>query len=112
VLKHETTRADNGEFKNGAHFLDLFYLGIAYFELQDYNNAIAAFDRSLQQYPNFSDAKYYKARCITLKGDTDKGAALMKEAQKDFNNGYTINEDNAAYETYPYQVSWQWGPRK
>ena len=29
----------------------------------------------------------------------------MIEASQDIEKGYTINEDNAIYETYPYQVN-------
>lgn len=29
---------------------------------------------------------------------------LMEEAEEDYKNGYKLNEDNAIYETYPYQV--------
>lgn len=31
---------------------------------------------------------------------------LYKEAKEDAEKGFTINEDNTAYETYPYQKRW------
>ena len=37
-------------------------------------------------------------------GETDKARILYKEAEI---NGYSINEDNAIYERYPYQVRWR-----
>ncbi len=107
VLKHDIAKADKGGLPNGAHYLDLFYLGIAYYELEDYNNAIAAFDRSLQQYPNFSDAEYYKGQCVGLLGDRDKCDLLISQAKADAQKGFSINEDNAVYEMYPYQVNWK-----
>ena len=107
VLKRDIAKADNGGLPNGAHYLDIFYLGIAYYELEDYNNAIATFDRSLQQYPNFSDAEYYKGQCVGLLGDRDKSDLLISQAKADAQKGYTINEDNAVYEMYPYQVNWK-----
>ena len=30
----------------------------------------------------------------------------FEKAKKDAETGYTINEDNAIYETYPYKVRW------
>jgi len=45
--------------------------------------------------------------CIYSKGQNNQGVELMREAKKDFENGYTINEDNAIYELYPYQVNWK-----
>ena len=31
---------------------------------------------------------------------------LYNEAKEDAKKGYTINEDNTIYETYPYQKRW------
>ena len=101
----EKTKKEKGD--GWLHHLDLFYLGIIYYELDDYDNAIAAFDKALLKYSNFSDAKYFKGKCIALKGDMEKGHALIKEAKADFDKGYTINEDNSIYEPYPYQVNWK-----
>lgn len=59
------------------------------------------FDESIKLYPQFSDAKYYKARCLFM----DKKLEDAKEVFKDANNGFTFNEDNSIYELYPYQVN-------
>ncbi|UWD31969.1 hypothetical protein OEG92_06040 [Polaribacter sejongensis] len=40
-------------------------------------------------------------------GETDKARILYKEAEINGKNGYSINEDNAIYERYPYQVRWR-----
>jgi hypothetical protein len=32
---------------------------------------------------------------------------LLEEGKMDAEKGYTINEDNAIYEKYPYQVIWK-----
>jgi tetratricopeptide (TPR) repeat protein len=86
------------------HPLDLFYLGVVCYEQASYARAIVVFDSCLALYPNFSDAKYYKAICLSRTGLKEQGKLLMTEAGNDFNQGYTINEDNAIYEWYPYQV--------
>jgi len=93
--------------KEWPHYLDIFYTGIAYFELEDYTQAISFFDRALERNPHFSDAEYYKGLCLKLKGDQVNGSALIKTAKADFDEGYTINEDNTLYEPYPYQVNWK-----
>lgn len=88
------------------HYLDLFYMGIIYYELRHYDKAIAFFDRSLSTYPQFSDAKYYKGLCLLQKEDKSNAELLMREAKADFELGYSINEDDSFYEPYPYKVNW------
>lgn len=107
LLKNQTDSLDHAKGTDWAHHLDLFYLGIAYYELQDYAAAVASFDRALSKFSRFSDAKYFKAKCLMLQGNTEKGMALLKEAKADFEKGYAINEDNSFYEDYPYQVNWK-----
>ncbi|MDO5607019.1 MAG: tetratricopeptide repeat protein [Capnocytophaga sp.] len=89
-----------------AHYLDLFYLGIAKFELGKWEEAIVAFDKSLVQYPQFSEVLFYKSICLFYIGQAEKGIELNKQAQEYAAKGYTINEDNVAYERYPYQLIW------
>jgi len=86
------------------HPLDLFYLAITYYETERYAQAVETFDKCLKLYPNFSDAKYYKAICLRRLHKREEAFALIKEAEQDFKQGYTINEDNTDYEAYPYQV--------
>lgn len=87
-----------------AHFLDLFYYGISKYEQQKWEEAIVEFDKSLKQYPEFSDVQYYKAICLARIGKKEESGLLLAKAKKDATAGYTINEDNAVYETYPYKV--------
>lgn len=89
-----------------AHFLDLFYFGISKYEQQKWEEAIVVFDKSLKQYPEFSDVQYYKAICLDKLGKSSDAALLFSIAKQNAIKGYTINEDNAIYETYPYKVSW------
>lgn len=93
--------------KNGpswVHPMNWFYLGIAQQEQLQYEKAISSFDSCLKLYPNFCDAKYYKADCLVKTGRLTEAKPVMEQALADFRNGYTINEDNAIYELYPYQV--------
>lgn len=86
------------------HHLDLFYYGISQYEQRKYDMAIKTFDRTLNKYQQFSDAKYYKAVSLMHLGNTEAASKLLEEAELDRKNGYTINEDNAIYERYPYQL--------
>lgn len=89
------------------HPTALFYYGIAEYELKKWDEATALFDKALKIYPNFSDAKYYKAVCSArLGGKEEDIKALFLSAKEDAKQGYTINEDNTVYEKYPYQVRW------
>ena len=56
--------------------------------------------------PNFSDAKYYKAICLMRLKKYKESKTTMEAAKRDAQLGNTINEANAIYEPYPYQVRW------
>jgi tetratricopeptide (TPR) repeat protein len=103
-LVKSTSEQRKSKGEDWVHPVDLFYLGIVYYEVADYNKAIEHFNKSLKQYHNFSDVKYYKANCLKRLNRMDEAYALMKEAQADFKAGATINEDNMIYELYPYQI--------
>jgi len=88
------------------HNLDLFYFGISKYEQGKFKEAIELFNHSLEKYPEFSDVQVYKAYCLRAIGEIEKAKELFKLAKKNSSDGYTINEDNAIYEKYPYQVRW------
>lgn len=85
------------------HHVDLFYLGIAYYEQERYQEAIDCFNKAVAEYPEFSDAYYYKALCQYRLNDPS-GEESLQEAIKYNKMGYSINEANAIYEKYPYQI--------
>jgi len=96
--------------KNGeswVHPTALFYHGISKYEQKKWEEAIIEFDRALKNYPNFSDAKYYKAICLARLEKKEDVSKLFNEAKEDAKKGYTINEDNVIYERYPYQIRWK-----
>ncbi|MCG8575320.1 MAG: tetratricopeptide repeat protein [Flavobacteriales bacterium] len=90
------------------HYLDRFYLAITHYELGNYPEAVEELNLVLQEYPNFSDAQFYKAICLSYLGLTAEIQQLIKSGRSNFEKGYTINEDSSIYEFYPYQISWQW----
>lgn len=89
-----------------AHYLDLFYYGISKYEQGKWREAIIEFEKALKQHTQFSDVKYYKAICLGRLGNIEDSKSLILEAKNDATEGYSINEDNSIYETYPYQVRW------
>lgn len=88
------------------HPTALFYYGISQYEQKKYDDAIKTFDKALKIYSNFSDVKYYKAICLARIGKRDDVSKLIDESKADYKLGYTMNEDNTIYETYPYQIKW------
>ena len=94
--------------ENWIHYMSWFYSGIIFMEKGAYAKAIASFDKCTGMYSRFSDAKYYKAICFYRLKEPEKSLVLLKEAQADLKEGYTINEDNVIYETYPSQVNMKW----
>lgn len=101
----------NQELKYGidwVHYLDRYYLAIAYYEQSNYTQAILEFDKVLKEYPNFSDAQYYKSICLNYLGKKEEAKLLMALGKSNFENGNTFNEDSNQYEDYPYQLTWQW----
>lgn len=89
------------------HPTALFYLGIAEFELKNYEAANIQFDRALKIYPQFSEVKFYKGVCELRLGRPEIKEKLWKESSEDDKNGFRLNEDNTIYETYPYQIQWK-----
>lgn len=106
ILQHDFNRTIQKQGESWLHHLDLFYMGIVQYELRNYNKAIVYFDKALIEYPKFSDAQYYKGLCMLQNGEGTKAETLMLQAKSNFEQGYTINEDDAYYEYYPYQVNW------
>lgn len=106
ILKKDIEKTAKRSGEDWVHYLDLFYMGVVQYELRNYDQAIRYFDKSLKQYSNFSDVQYYKGLCLLLKGDREQARILMLESKANFEKGYTINEDDAFYESYPYKVNW------
>lgn len=86
------------------HFLYYFYLGIVNYETADYQAALDLFNKALLQYPQFADAGYYKSLCLIRLHREPEARETLAASRKNFKEGYSIPEDNAVYEPYPYQV--------
>lgn len=86
------------------HHLELFYLGIIAYERERFEEAIAYFDQAVVNYKEFSDAYYYKA-LSQMKSNQMEAAQQTGDIFMEYNlKGFSINEANAIYERYPYQI--------
>jgi tetratricopeptide (TPR) repeat protein len=106
IFKADILNLEQTKGLDWVHHLDLFYYGISILEQKRYDEAIKIFDIALEKYPEFSDAQYYKAVCLGRTSKFDEARELGEKAKENAKNGYTINEDNVAYERYPYQKRW------
>lgn len=87
-----------------AHYLHWLYVGITWYEQENNDSAIACFNTALALNPYLPDAKYYKALCLSRIGQKKQALELLYETDRLLKKGYFINEDNARYVVYPYQV--------
>lgn len=108
ILKENIEDQEKDHGADWVHFLDRYYLAIAYYELNNYKEAISEFEKVLKEYPNFSDAQYYKSICLNYLGEKENAKIVMAEGKANFEKGNTFNEDSNLYENYPYQITWQW----
>lgn len=92
--------------KDWLHHVDLFYFGISKYEQKNYQGAIEVFDQALEIYPSFSEVQIFKADCLRKIGKTEEAIELQKLGEINGRKGHTINEANAIYERYPYQIRW------
>ena len=93
------------------HYLELFYMGIIHMERENFNLAIQTFDAVLKMYSQLPEAHFYKAQCLEIVGTNDGAPdrtaevlALYQKGLEEYKKGYGINEDNAIYMDYPYQI--------
>lgn len=106
-LEADARKAKGPNGEDNAHYLTYFYLAIAKLEQGRFADSIVDFDRTLRLYDHFSDAKYHKANALRRLWKVEEAKKLAEEAKKDFDAGYTINDEHVKHERYPYQVNWK-----
>jgi tetratricopeptide (TPR) repeat protein len=87
------------------NYLHTFYLGVAQFEREKFDEAMANFDLTLARHKDFADAKYYKALCLSHSQQREPALALLEQSLKDLKAGHSFTEDSSPYERYPYQIT-------
>ena len=86
------------------HYVDLFYLGVIYYELNDLAKAEKYIDLSLKKYEQFPDANYYKALILSKLNKNLEALKHLDLLEKSKAKGYRMNEDNEVYSNYPKQI--------
>ncbi len=91
-----------------AHYVEYFYLGLIEMEQEKLSEANYFLDKAISFYKEFPDALYYKAQLLELQNKNTEAKQLIEQAISNLSKGYSINEDNARYEEYPYQIKKEW----
>lgn len=108
ILKPQIENEEAKKGKDWVHFIDRFYLSICHYELGNYELAVEQFDLILDEYENFSDAQFWKGKCLTYLEKETEGKELMKIGFENYKKGLTFNEASSTYEPFPYQLTWEW----
>jgi len=85
--KHITKETqDSGE--DWVEINAFLYRGIAHMKNGNTDKALLNFDKIIQYFKNSADAKYWMARIMKDRDKNQKAMTLIKEAEKDFKQGY------------------------
>jgi len=107
TLFNNDIEAQEEEWGSGEyHFLSMFYYAVTLHELEKWEASVDAFNKTLEKYPNFSEAHYYKSVSLTNLKKLDEATESYALARENSDKGNTISEDNSLYELYPYQLRW------
>jgi tetratricopeptide (TPR) repeat protein len=87
-----------------AHYNDFFYLGVIFYELNDFSKAQYYIDASLKNYAQFPDAHYYKALILNKLGKGGEALDHLVQIENAWKKRYRMNEDNEPYANYPKQI--------
>ncbi|OZI05419.1 hypothetical protein BWI93_25330 [Siphonobacter sp. BAB-5385] len=89
----------------GIHFNTYFYLGVVFYEMKKYSLAEKYLKMCLSIYEQHPDANYYLARCQLKKQKFNTALNYLKQAKEYMQEGFTYNEDNIVYSSYPHQIT-------
>jgi len=96
-------RKDSGE--DGVHYLELFYLGVSWYRLGDYTQALTYLKQCETRYAQLPDLLYYMAAIYLEQKNTFLTMDYIKRAQTAMEQGYRITEDNIYYANYPELIA-------
>jgi tetratricopeptide (TPR) repeat protein len=93
-----------------------FWLGRSYYELRDYDNAIAAGEKSVELEANNSVYHEWLGRIYGGKADRDRSFSYARKVKKEFEEAVRLNPENVAarrdLEEYAVQAPWVVGGSK
>ncbi|WP_414617778.1 tetratricopeptide repeat protein [Dyadobacter sp. 32] len=93
-----------GSGHNDIHFNSLFYLGIVYYEMKDFDKSARYFRDCLQLYEQFPEANYYLGSVLKILG-SPAAAGYFERAREFYMEGYEMNEPNLSFINFPRQIS-------
>lgn len=90
------------EGQRDIHFNTLFYVGVLYYEMKQYESATTYLGRCLSAYPQHPDANYYLALVCRAQDNEPLAKRHLTQAWQALDKGYSLNEDNTIYSNYPH----------
>lgn len=94
-----------GDAGSSIHFNTLFYIGVLYYEMKDYDKAKEYLLKSIKEYKDFPDAHYYLALVYDAEGVHELKTKHLQMAKEALLVGHGISEDNTIYAYYPHQIT-------
>jgi tetratricopeptide (TPR) repeat protein len=97
----EQKKGDSG---NDVHFNSLFYLGMVYYEMREFELAEKYFKECLHLYDQYPEANFYMGKVLQITGN-ERSSFYFNKAHESYLEGYRINEPNSARIRYPRQIT-------
>lgn len=103
-LKKDIFIQTQGDTLKTVHYNTLFYLGVLYYEIKNYDLAKNYLLKCIAVYKEHSNANYYLALVYNAMGKFDLKNKYLQFSKQAFEKGYGLNEDNIYYANYPHQI--------
>ena len=87
-LDRYITKITEEEGESWVDVIAFLYRALSLLQLEQYDEAMAEFDRALKYYPNMSDCFYHKARIYIARGQFDLARQQLDKAEEYFQQGY------------------------
>jgi tetratricopeptide (TPR) repeat protein len=94
-----------GDKKTRPHFNTLLYVGILYYEMNNYRKSKEYLQQCLGVYEQLPEANYYLAMVYKQENNRALKNKYLQTAKQSITDGYTMSEDNLYYAYYPHQVT-------
>ena len=94
-----------GDTTKNAHYNSFFYLGVLYYEMNNYPLAKNYLSKCVAIYQQHPEANYYLAMVFGQTRNFKFEKKYLEISQQAFKDGYDLVEDNIYYANYPHQVT-------
>jgi tetratricopeptide (TPR) repeat protein len=100
----DITQQRRGEGHNDLHFNSLFYFGVLYYLMNEFDQAEKRLNECLQLYEMHPMANYYMGMTMKITGNP-RQYIYFEKAQQAMQDGYALNEPNLRFARFPRQVT-------